>query len=231
MEGRERTGSSAGRGFALAVPFILFFAGVFFLSMYLFQSAVEETAWFGLIVGENVPQEEGKTGIVNEAIAFTPGERPNVLVRVPSIGYGQQFAEMNVTMADGREWTLHNIPIYLGSDKAILKNGAGMSFGSAFPGEGGCTIIAAHVTRHFAQLEQTKVGSIIRIDTIYGPYTYRVTEYNADVDGTDRAYYLDADQDADLILYTCAPAKNHGKRRTKRCVLKCELIDGAEVTE
>ena len=48
------------------------------------------------------------------------------------------------------------------------------------------------------------------------------------VDGSDR-WYMSANQEADLVLYTCYPFDNGGKRRTQRCVLLCSLIDGAEV--
>ena len=36
----------------MVIPFLLFFAGVFSLGMYLYQSVVEETAFFGLLVGK-----------------------------------------------------------------------------------------------------------------------------------------------------------------------------------
>jgi hypothetical protein len=42
---------------------------------------------------------------------------------------------------------------------------------------------------------------------------------------------MDAGQNADLVLYTCYPRDNGGKRRTERCVLLCTLIDGTEVGE
>ena len=54
-------------------------------------------------------------------------------------------------------------------------------------------------------------------------------EQKETVDGTDRRY-MDAGQDADLVLYTCYPRDNNGERRTDRCVLRCRLVDGMEVT-
>ena len=218
MEARERSGSSFGRAFALTVPFLLFFVGVFFFSMYLYQSVVEETAWFGLLVGESAPET-----YTDEDTGFVPGERPAKLSAIPAIGYGKQFARLNV---DG--WSIRNVPVYLGSDKKILKKGAGMSFGSFFPGEGGCTILSAHVTRDFAELEDTEIGATVLLETSYGPYAYRVTEKRT-AKGTDR-WYMEAGNDADLILYTCYPRDNSGKRRTDRCVLLCKMIDGAEVS-
>ncbi len=223
MEARERTGSSVGRGFALAVPFLLFFIGVFFLGMYLFQSVVEETAYFSLLVGDSAPVE-----ITDEDTGFVPGERPNALSSIPSISYGKQFARLNVTW-DGGGWDIRNIPVYLGSDKKLLKKGAGMSFGSFFPGEGGCTILSAHVTRDFAEIESTPIGATVILETSYGPYAYRVEERKT-ANGTDR-WFMDAGQDADLVLYTCYPRDNDGKRRTDRCVLLCTLIDGVEVAQ
>ena len=222
MEARERSGSPAGRSFAMLIPFLLFFAGVFCLGMYLYQSVVEETAFFGLLVGSTTQTVE----ITDEDTGFVPGERLNSLVKVPTIHYGKQFARLNVTWQGGG-WSIQNIPVYLGSDKKILKKGAGMSFGSAFPGERGCTIVSAHVTRDFAQLEDTPIGAVVLLETSYGPYTYRVDEKKT-AKGEDR-WYMDAGQNADLVLYTCYPRDNGGRRRTERCVLVCTLIDGTEV--
>ena len=221
MEGRDRTGSPVGRGVALTIPFLLFFAGIFCLSMYLFQTVVEESAYFGLLVGRNA-----QTEVADEDMGFIPSGRPNALSEIPSIPYGKQFARINVTW-DGGGWTIKNIPVFLGADKKLLKKGAGMSFGSFFPGEGGCTIISAHVTRDFAQLEDTPTGAVVLVETSYGPYAYRVHEVKT-AKGTDR-WFMDAGQKTDLVLYTCYPRDNGGKRRTDRCVLLCDLIDGAEV--
>ena len=221
MEGRDRTGSPVGRGVALTIPFLLFFAGIFCLSMYLFQTVVEESAYFGLLVGRNA-----QTEVADEDTGFIPSGRPNALSEIPSIPYGKQFARINVTW-DGGGWTIKNIPVFLGADKKLLKKGAGMSFGSSFPGEGGCTIISAHVTRDFAQLEDTPTGAVVLVETSYGPYAYRVREMKT-AKGTDR-WFMDAGQKTDLVLYTCYPRDNGGKRRTDRCVLLCDLIDGAEV--
>ena len=220
MEARAKTGSSVGKGFALLVPFLLFFAGVFFLSMYLYQSVLEETAYFGLIVGERAPEESMDAPDADDG--FTPVPGATKLDHTPSVAYGKRFARLNV---DG--WSIRNIPVYLGSDKKILKNGAGMSFGSRFPGEGGCTIISAHVTRDFAELENTMAGTTVLLETTYGTYRYRVSS-QAVFDGTDRRY-MNAAQNADLVLYTCYPFENGGKRRTQRCVLYCNLINDAEV--
>lgn len=235
MAKREGTGYSVGRGFAFAAPFLLFFVGVFFLGMYLFQSVVEETAYFEMIVGSSaqadaLDDEEDETEAEPEtATDLIVPAKPITLEKVPSIAYGKRFARLNV---DG--WNQRDIPVYLGADKKILKKGAGMSFGSYFPGEGGCTIISAHVTRQFRQLEDTKPGTRVTLETTYGPYTYVVKEVKT-ANGTDSWYkdagYQAADYKVGLMLYTCYPYNNHGERRTQRCVLLCEMTDGAEVSK
>ena len=223
MDAQTKSRHSAGKGIAIAIPFLLFFVGVFCLSMYLFQSVVEETAYFGLLVGSS---DAAARDVTDEDTGFTPAARPETLSRIPSIAYGKQFARLNVRW-DEDGWDIVNAPVYLGADKRILKKGVGMSFGSYFPGEGKCTILSAHVTRDFAQLEDTPIGATVTLETSYGPYTYRVQK-KLTAKGTDR-WYMDAGQDADLVLYTCYPRDNHGERRTERCVLLCKLVDGVEV--
>ena len=221
MGSGARTGVSVGRGFALGIPFLLFFAGVFFVSMYLLQPLVEENEYFRLLVSDRTVSDDEEPDA--QDAAFIPVEKPAALSRIPSIPYGQKFAVLNV-----EGWSKKNISVYLGSDKKLLKKGAGMSFGSCFPGERGCTIISAHVTREFGELEDTPIGATVTLETSYGPYTYRVEEKKV-ANGTDY-WYKDAGQKSDLMLYTCYPRDNNGKRRTERCVLLCTLIDGTEVS-
>ncbi len=223
MEAKQanRTG---GHTFLLLLPFLLFFFGIFFTGIYLFESVAEETAYFSLLIGESAPRE-----VDDFDTGFVPGERPARLFKLPSIDYGKQFARLNVTWAGGG-WDIVNIPVYLGTDKNLLKKGAGMSFSSAFPGEGGCTILSAHVTRHFAELETTPEGASVLLETSYGPYRYEVVKVVPGIHGTDR-WYMDASSDYDLMLYSCYPRDNNGERRTERCVLCCVLREGTEVAK
>lgn len=223
MDREPKQTNSFLKGIALAIPFLLFFFGIFCASMYLFTTVVEETSYFSLLVGDSARQE-----IEEHDPEFIPAPRPSRLSRIPSISYGSRFARLNVTWGENDGWDIVDIPVRLGADKKILKKGAGMSFGSAFPGEAGCTIISAHVTRDFAELEDTPIGATVTIETTYGPYTYVVDECIQGVSGTDR-WYMDSGEDCDLMLYTCYPRNNHGERRTERCVLRCTLTDGVEV--
>lgn len=210
--------------FLFLLPFILFFCSLFFISVYFFQTYMEETAFFSIIVGNSVPKQA-----TNENVGFVPGVRPSSLERIPSISYGCQVARLNVIWREGG-WEMTNIPVYLGADKDLLKKGAGMSYASFFPGEKGCTIISAHVTRYFHELEATPLGASIMLDTSYGPYRYEVVKVVPGIKGSDR-WYMDSSQPYDLILYSCYPRDNDGKRRTERCALCCKLVDGLEVSK
>lgn len=222
MEARTAKRKASGGGLLLLLPFLLYILGLFFIGIYVFGTALEENAYVSLLVAASAPRE-----VDDQDTGFVPGERPASLSRIPSIAYGRQFARLNVTWENGG-WDIVNIPVYLGADKSVLKKGAGMSYASYFPGEGGCTILSAHVTRHFAELESTPEGATVLIETSYGPYRYEVVRRVDGVDGTDR-WYMDASQDYDLILYSCYPRDNNGERRTQRCVLCCKLLDGVEV--
>lgn len=210
-----------GKGLLRILPFILFFGAAMLFSLYLFNVVVEETAYFSLLVGDRPISETDDSN----GSDFVPGEATDVL---PSIAYGTQFARLNVTW-DGGGWDITNIPVYLGNDKSILKKAAGMSFSGGFPGQGQRVIISSHVTREFAQLEDTPIGAVVTIETLYGPYQYRVVDKRS-FDGTDRELITPTLQYGDqLVLYTCYPRDNGGRRRTERCALICEKISGLEV--
>lgn len=212
----------ASKGLLSLLPFLLFFTAVMLCSFYLFTVVLEESSYFGLVVGERI----SSTGDDDNGSTFVAGAATD---RLPSIDYGKQFAQINVTW-DGGGWDIKNIPVRLGNDKAILKKSAGMSFSSGFPGQGQRVIISAHVTRDFAQLEDTPNGAIVTVDTIYGPYQYRVVN-KVHFSGTDRTYLEPSLKYGEqLILYTCYPRDNDGHRRTERCALICEKISGLEVT-
>ncbi len=211
-----------GKGALIFLPFLLFLIALIFFSQYLYENVLEETSYFRLLIGADTDADADAS-----YASFTPRlNAPDPFPRVPSIGYGEQWAILNVTWDDGG-WDIKDVPVYLGSDKQILKKGAGMSFASAFPGEGARTILAAHVTRHFAQLEDTPAGATVTLQTSYGTYTYRVSDRQT-FDGADRTYLSPADRN-ELVLTTCYPRDNGGHRRTGRLALVCEKTGGKEV--
>lgn len=223
-QSKRKSSRGASYGFAL-IPFIICAVGIFFFTRWFLGNVLEENAYFSLLVND---AETANEEIVISAGEFTPAAAPAVLYEIPEVAFGQQWARLNVSW-DGGSWSIKDIPVYLGADKSILKVGVGMSFGSSFPGEKGRCIISAHVTRHFAQLEDTPMGAIVTLETLYGTYRYRVTDMQTFV-GTERAMITASNADNKLIMYTCYPRDNGGHRRTQRCALICERIEGLEVT-
>ena len=121
----------------------------------------------------NVTTEEGEPNYDSDYEPSKPRE-PFPVVDYPEsfpvIGYGQQWATMCV---EGWDRAV-NIPMYFGDDDDLLKKGAGMSFKSSFPGQGGRTIVSAHVTREFYELEECRKGKLVTLNTVYGQYVYRI---------------------------------------------------------
>ncbi len=103
-----------------------------------------------------------------------------------------------------------NLPIYYGDSLSILRNGVGHSSFSYFPGEGGSIIYMAHNTRGFLRkLPEIQVGAKIKINTVYGDYTYTVNETKIIHQTEEDALYLQKDKEV-LILYTCYPVNSIG---------------------
>ncbi|MDO4543437.1 MAG: sortase [Clostridia bacterium] len=213
---KKSKGKRVGEGLLKLLPFVLFFCALILFSLFLFNTVLEETAYFSLFVGERVYADSEE-----QAGDFVPGAATDTL---PQIAYGTQFAQLNV-----EGWDIKNIAVYLGNDKSILKKAAGMSFASGFPGQGQRVIISSHVTREFAELEDTPIGAVVTIETLYGPYEYRVVDKRS-FSGTERSLLTPSTLYGEqLILYTCYPRDNGGHRRTERCALICEKISGLEL--
>lgn len=94
-------------------------------------------------------------------------------------------------------------PIYFGDYDKIFEVGAGTSLRHEIPGRKGTSLIGAHDSTFFAPLKDIKSGDIIEIDTIYGHYSYEVTDIKIQK-VTD--YKPDNQKDlSKIILYTCYP--------------------------
>lgn len=146
----------------------------------------------------------------------------------PVITYGKQWATMSV---EGWDRAV-NIPMYFGDDDDLLKKGAGMSFKSSFPGQGGRTIVSAHVTREFYELEECKKGKLVTLNTVYGQYVYRIRNlFIFDYDN-HKILFDHAKEDKNLlILYTCYPRKNGWQFKDKRLAVICEMVEGKDWSE
>ena len=199
------------KGFFLLLPYLFSVAAIVCASVVLFETVVAESVFYQLATGLS----GGNTVAGSEV---TPDEG-----HLPVIRYGTQWATLNV---DG--WEERDIKVFFGDEDALLKKGAGMSMFSRFCGQGGRTVLSAHVTRHFYEIEDTKVGTLVTMDTIYGKYTYKVVD-------TLIFHYQDNDvlkavegEGETLFMYTCYPRQNGFQFRSKRLALICRKVEGKE---
>lgn len=110
-----------------------------------------------------------------------------------------------------------------GTDHDILDRGAGHLMGSAFPGEAGNTVFAAHRDTFFRPLEAIRQNDVVTVVTGKGTEQYRV-ESIAIVD-PNRTDVLNDTPDPSLTLVTCYPFRFVGSA-PKRFIVKCRRTGG-----
>ena len=123
--------------------------------------------------------------------------------------YGSRYGNIRIESLD------INLPLYYGDKLEILKNGVGQSSGAYFPGEGGSIICMGHNTKTFLyRLPEIKKDSIIKIETTYGTYEYKVIETKVvDMYDVDE---LPIQKDREiLMLYTCFPVNGLGHKKDR----------------
>ena len=131
--------------------------------------------------------------------------------------YGDQYGTIEMPTIDIK------VNLYLGDDMDILKLGAGQYAGSYFPSEGGTTLIAAHNRREFFKyLPKLNIGDNIIIDTVYGKFTYAVTDGKVETISELEKINIQHEEEV-LVLYTCYPVDALGFT-DKRYVIYAELV-------
>ena len=103
-----------------------------------------------------------------------------------------------------------DLPLYYGDDLATIRYGVGQTLGSYFPGEGGSIVCMAHNTSgYLRKLPEIEIGTKIKINTVYGDYTYTVYETKVVPQDDLEAAYVQDEKEI-LILYTCYPVNSIG---------------------
>ncbi len=195
----------------MLLPYILSTFVIGYVAVFLFQTFVLESPYYGLLVGNN-------TVVDGEGTDTVTGEEGYL----PPIAYGSQWATLNV---DG--WKKRDIRVYFGDDNKILSKGAGMWINSRFCGQNGKIVISAHVTTDFYEIESTPIGTQLTMDTVYGKYVYKVVDSEI-FDYRDGSLLMPKDGEEVLILYTCYPRKNGYQFKSKRMALICKKLEGKE---
>lgn len=132
--------------------------------------------------------------------------------------FGECWAILNV-----EDWENKDIPVFYGDTNRILIKGAGMWNGSRFCGQNGKTVLSAHVTKHFREIQDTKIGTVVTMQTGYGLYKYEVIDKKI-FSANDDSLLLADDGNETLVMYTCYPFES--RIRKQRIALICRKIEG-----
>ena len=136
------------------------------------------------------------------------------------IKYEQQWATLNV-----EGWENKNIAVFLGNTNYVMRYGAGIPMYSRFCGQNGRVIMDTHVTTYFREIEDTKVGAKVYVNTVYGNYVYKVDKVQI-FDQHDSTYIHPSHKGEQLVMYTCYPYDNNYRPRVQRIALICSLVEG-----
>jgi sortase A len=245
-------------GILLVIPFIIFCAGIYFISIFVFKEYIESSNLWRFIVNTNAvaspEQEEGEELLSNgeiiggsfDNISIAPVEKPDIqdtsedLSTDESDEVDENQIYYNKKDFPGYKWGalwaklsiptigLENKNVYAGESNSIYKKGIGKRFGTRFPGQGGNIVLGAHVTREFYDLQLLKVGDKVYIETEYGDYIYEVFETKI-FSIADYSYVMNYDKGEQLTLYTCHPRGT--AYRTERFGVFCKKISGPEWIE
>ncbi len=140
-------------------------------------------------------------------------------IEFPSIN--KQFGEIKIDKYDVYA------KLFFGDGSVPLRNGVGVYAGSFIPGYGKTILIAGHNNTYFNGLKNVRKGDVIKVNTSYGNYKYKVTStkiHNAD---SKKSYDLKADKE-NLILYTCYPFDELGLTE-KRFFVYADKISGPQI--
>lgn len=122
--------------------------------------------------------------------------------RMPSVSAGEaaQDAVIAVLRIPGIEL---EVPVYQGTSEHVLRRGAGLIAGTAFPGSAGNIGIAAHRDTHFRGLKDVATGDLIELGTLDQTLVYRIA--TLEVVGPGDVHVLDDTGEPMLTLVTCYP--------------------------
>ncbi len=204
------------KGFFLLLPYLLSVALIAGGVTLAYRELVASSGYYRVFTGNADTRSDGDDLQDPSEVETDEGHIP---VAIP---FESQWATLRV---DG--WKESEIPVFFGDSNEILKKGAGMWFNSRFCGQGGKTVLSAHVTRHFYEIEDTQVGTRITMDTVYGEYVYEVSEIKV-FHYQDNSLIKQDDSKNTLVMYTCYPRKNGYQTKTERIALICTMVSGRE---
>lgn len=136
-------------------------------------------------------------------------------------GVNKQFGKLKI------KGTKVDAKLFYGDGTVPLRNGVGIYGGSFIPGYGKTILVAGHNNTYFNGLKKVKKGDIVKINTSYGNYEYKVTNTAIRDHKDKKAYDLEADHE-NLILYTCYPFDSLGLTN-QRFFVYAEKVKGPKI--
>lgn len=201
------------KGFFLLLPYLLAAGAIVCAVVLLLQTVLVSPYYLMVTRVESKP--------IHQQMQSTPVEADKG--HIPVITYGSQWASLNV-----EGWERHDIPVYFGDEDALLKKGAGMRFNSRFCGQGGRTVLSAHVTSYFYEIEDTPIGALVTVDTVYGTFVYQVEKTVIFHYQDNSALSPVKGEGETLFMYTCYPRQNGYLFKRERMALVCRKVSGEE---
>ncbi len=153
---------------------------------------------------------------------FEPSAKDSGTVNIKDItfpSYEKVYGEIIIDSVD-----IH-CPLIYGDSERALWRGACQYIGSKIIGYGGTTMIAAHVNRHFKNLNKVSLDDYIKVTTTYGTYLYKV-KYTGVHSATDNSIYDLTREDENIVLYTCFYEKTSFGSVKKRFFVCADYVSG-----
>ncbi|MHC1684894.1 MAG: class D sortase [Clostridiaceae bacterium] len=114
-------------------------------------------------------------------------------------------------------------PILFGDSLEELAGGVSTYPSGSLPGQVGNTVLAGHRDTVFRALGEIKVDELIKIETYYGEFTYKVS--NIRITSPQDASVLARNDKSILTIYTCYPF-NYIGNAPNRYVVVSEFVEG-----
>lgn len=103
------------------------------------------------------------------------------------------------------------VPLLYGATNSCLHKGAGTRIQSHIPGYEKPVMIGAHTIPYFKSLIHINKGDIVKINTYYGIFEYKITGTKIANASDTSAYDLRQNKEQ-LILFTCYPVEGIGEK-------------------
>jgi sortase A len=147
-----------------------------------------------------------------------------VLASLPSIAHAGAAAQDGVIAVLRIPGIGLEVPVYPGTTEPVLRRGAGLVEGTAFPGSTGNVGIAAHRDTHFRGLKDVAIGDLVELVTLDETRVYRISMLEI-VEPRD-VHVLDDTGEPALTLVTCYPFYFVGNA-PQRYIVRATVAEGS----